>query len=59
MFIITDTDQISAVVIDGRLYESDRVTPISDAVFVNGVLMREVPIAQAVQAMAMTGTARL
>jgi hypothetical protein len=41
---------------DGVLYEADGVTPITDAVFINGLLMREVPAVQARQALAAAET---
>lgn len=44
-------DLVSAIVRDGVLYEADGVTPLRDAVFVNGVLMIEVSAAQAQQAL--------
>ena len=50
-FKIRSDDTISAVVIDGRLYEPDCVTPLTDAALINGVLMREVGLKQVLQAM--------
>lgn len=47
-------DLISAIVRDGILYQTDGVTPVREAVFVNGLLMREASVADAQTALGMS-----
>lgn len=53
MFEFSKGDLVSAVVRDGKLYEEDGTTPMTDVVFVNGLLMRETSIESAQRALKM------